>query len=275
MKNSLARILSNREIAQGHYKMVLNAPDIARTVQPGQFVHVRCTNGNEPLLRRPFSIYRVKEKKKVIEILYKVIGKGTAILSKRCRNEELDIIGPLGTPFKIERGIKEAIIIGGGMGIASLYLLAEEISRHNKKILVKVILGARSKKLIIGREDLIKLQGINLQIATEDGSAGFKGLATELLRDSLKNISRNPGLIYIYGCGPYPMLKEVAAISKGLGLPCQVSLEERMACGIGACMGCPIKVKSRYSTPHSQSPFVYKLACKDGPVFDADEVIWE
>ncbi len=275
MRNSLARILSNREIAHGHYKMVLNAPDIARTVRPGQFVHVRCTNVNEPLLRRPFSIYRVKEEKRVIEILYKVIGKGTAILSKRRKDEELDIIGPLGTPFKIERGIKEAIIIGGGMGIASLYLLAEEISKHNKKTLVKVILGARSKKLIIGKEDLIKLQGINLQIATEDGSMGFRGLATELLRDSLKNISRNPGLIYIYGCGPYPMLKEVAAISKGLGLPCQVSLEERMACGIGACMGCPIKVKSRYSIPQSQSPFVYKLTCKDGPVFDADEVIWE
>ncbi|MBI3008351.1 MAG: dihydroorotate dehydrogenase electron transfer subunit [Candidatus Omnitrophica bacterium] len=204
MRNSLARILSNREIAQGHYKMVLNAPDIARTVRPGQFVHVRCTNVNEPLLRRPFSIYKVNEKKKVIEILYKVIGKGTAILSKRRKDEELDMIGPLGTPFKIERGIKEAIIVGGGMGIASLYLLAEEISKHNNKIMVKIILGARSKNLIIGKEDLIKLKGINLQIATEDGSTGFKGLATELLKDSLKNISRNPGLIYIYGCGPQP-----------------------------------------------------------------------
>src|SRR3989338_8935434 len=105
MKNSLARILSNKKIAQGHYKMVLNAPDIARTVQPGQFVHVRCTSNNEPLLRRQFSIYRVRDKKKVIEILYKIIGKGTAILSKRCKDEELDIIGPLGTPFKTERGI--------------------------------------------------------------------------------------------------------------------------------------------------------------------------
>ncbi len=267
-----AHILSNIEIAPGHYKMALEIPDIARVVSPGQFLHIRCTNGHEPLLRRPFSVYRVN--KKVIEILYKVIGKGTTILSERCKGEELDVIGPLGTPFKIEDGVKEAIIIAGGMGIASLYLLAEKINKDNRDVSLKVILGARTKRLIIGKEDLTKLRGINLKIATEDGSLGFRGLATELLKDLLANIGKRR-LIYIYGCGPYPMLKEVAMISKRLGLPCQVSMEEKMACGVGSCMGCSIKVKSKYSIPKSQSPFIYKLACKDGPVFDADEVIWE
>ena len=266
MKDVKSKILSNKEIAPGYFRMVLDAPYIAKHAKPGQFVQVRCSDGVEPLLRRPFSIHRVAvigNRLSVIEILYEVIGKGTEILSKKNKGDFVDVLGPLGNGFSLPSAISHkpsAILIAGGIGVAPLVFLAEELAR--KKARTIVLIGARTKNLILCKKDLKKI-GTEVHIATDDGSHGCKGFVSELFQKVLRT-TNNEQRTTIYACGPTPMLKCIADMCKGQKLKCQVSLEEMMACGIGACLGCAVKVKGGG----------YKLACKDGPVFNADEIIW-
>jgi len=287
--------------------MVLEAPEIAGEAKPGQFVHVRCDDGCRPLLRRPFSIHRIQnsevrgQKSKVkgkvtirdtVEILYKVVGEGTRILIEKKEGEELNLIGPLGNGFRLPVTSNQlpVVLVAGGVGIASLLFLAEEI-----KLPVTVLIGAKTKDQVLCEDDFKKL-GCEVKISTEDGSYGYKGLVTELLKTFLSAFrtlpegarSHRDGVhsAFIYACGPRPMLKGVAEIAGKDNIPCQVSLEEHMACGLGACLGCAIKVKmpdsgcwmpvkTSASVQGLGSSIQYKRVCKDGPVFDASEVIWE
>ncbi|MBC8473786.1 MAG: dihydroorotate dehydrogenase electron transfer subunit [Candidatus Omnitrophica bacterium] len=271
MKDIKAKILSNKEIAPGYFRMALDAPYIARHAKPGQFVQVRCSEGLEPLLRRPFSIHRIPS----IEILYEVVGRATGILSEKHAGEFVDVLGPLGNGFTLPRnteyGIRNTVLIAGGIGIAPLVFLAEKLAK--KRIKTTVLMGAKTKKQILCEKDLKKI-GTEVHIATDDGSHGCKGFVSELFQKVLRatNNEQRPkgvpseveGRTTIYACGPTPMLKCIADICKKQKLECLVSLEEMMACGIGACLGCAVKVKDGG----------YKLACKDGPVFNADEIIW-
>jgi len=261
MEDIRAKILYNKNIGSGYFKMALDAPAIAREAKPGQFVQVRCSDGLDPLLRRPFSIHRTSS----FEILYEVVGKGTEILSKKKIGEHVDILGPLGNGFTLPlsavRYPLSAILIAGGIGVAPLVFLAEELAK--KKIETIVLIGAKTKKLILCEKDFKNI-GAKVCIATDDESHGHKGFVSELFKKYLRNTEYGIRST-VYACGPHPMLQRIAEISKARKIECQVSLEEKMACGIGACLGCAVKVKGKKA---------YKLACKDGPVFDARQIIW-
>jgi len=274
-----AKILENREIAHQRYKMVLSAPQIGRQVQPGQFIHARVCKSFPPLLRRPFSVHRVDGEK--IELLYKVVGKGTEILSRKNRGEYLDILGPLGKGYQFpqKKGqvqylkelpsgpskISDIILVAGGTGVASLLFLAESISAGNTKLPILVLIGAKSKEELLCEGDFRRL-GCRVEVATEDGTRGYKGLVSELLEKCPPLSGDSPKPI-VFACGPSEMLKRIGKISRKHRFPCQVSLEEHLTCGVGACLGCVVKVKG--------STYTYKRVCKDGPVFDAGELIWE
>ncbi len=247
MIDAKAKIMSNEKVTPDFFRVAFEAPKIAKRAKPGQFVMVRCLNKTEPLLRRPFSFHRIN--KTGFELLYKVVGTGTKALSQRKEGEILEILGPLGNGFNINKG--QSVLIAGGTGIAPLLTLAENLKISGSE--VKVFIGARTKEHILSGQDFKNLN-IELIIATEDGSEGHKGLITDLLKEESENI---------YACGPRPMLKAVASFAKSKNIPCQVSLEEKVACGTGACLGCAVETKTGY-----------KMVCKDGPVFNGEEIIW-
>lgn len=257
MKQLKARIIENRRIAQGFYKMRLASAYLAKNSKPGQFVEIKCSEENEILLRRPLGVHRIFDGG--IEVLYEVIGKGTEALSARRKGGALDIIGPMGKGFEFSTAKKPALIIAGGMGVAPLLYLAERMA--NKKTKPYVMIGARTASHILCEKEFKKL-GCFCLISTEDGSKGHRGYVTDMMRHLLIVIRCK--VSGIYACGPHPMLKAVSHIANSLGIPCQVSMEERMACGVGVCLGCPVKVASGG----------YKMVCKDGPVFDAKEIAW-
>jgi dihydroorotate dehydrogenase electron transfer subunit len=263
------RILSNKKISGNYCKIILKDEIMTSSSCPGQFIEVKINNTTVPLLRRPFSIHRVRSKelgaRSLIEVLYEVKGKGTKELSDKKSGEYLDVIGPLGNGFDLETPnseLRTPILIAGGMGVAPLVFVAETLKKfhpHNCQ-LPTVLIGARTKEQILCQKEFKHL-GFNVKIATDDGSLGFKGRVTDLLEDLLSAISHQPSAIY--ACGPRQMLKELSRIAKVNNISAQISLEEHMACGIGACLGCVVKTASGY-----------KRVCKEGPVFDAREIIW-
>lgn len=258
-----ARLVENTRVKGAYWRCVLSAPQIARLALPGQFINLKLENDPGPLLRRPFSIQRVRAGR--IEVLYEVLGPGTVIFSSKQKGERLDVIGPLGNGFAIPRLRPGtcSIIVAGGMGVAPLSFLGERLAQireqrtKNKNI---VLIGAKTKGQILCEKDFID-SGYSVKIATDDGSRGFGGYVSNLLKKELSALSLKPSVIY--ACGPKPMLKEVASISKKHNIPTQISLEEHMACGIGACLGCAVNTRSGF-----------QRVCKEGPVFNAREIIW-
>jgi dihydroorotate dehydrogenase electron transfer subunit len=273
------KILENREIGPQRYKMALSAPQIGHQAKPGQFIHVRVSKSFPPLLRRPFSVHRAQGQN--IEILYKIVGEGTEILSRKKRGEYLDILGPLGKGYRVpqKRGrvqfskkspsvtsrISDIILVAGGTGVASLLFLAESISVANPELSILVLIGAKNREELLCEGDFTRL-GCRVEVATENGTRGYKGLVSDLLEKFLP-LSGNRPKPMVFACGPSEMLKKIGKISRKHRFPCQVSLEERLACGVGACLGCVVKTRG--------STYTYKRVCKDGPVFDAGELIWE
>ena len=249
MKQAGVKITSNEQVAAHAYRMTLAAPGIAKTARPGQFIMVKTADGCQPLLRRPFGVHNVKGPG--VDILYEIIGEGTKLLSQKKPGERLDIIGPLGNGFDIGRRTSDIILVAGGIGVAPLVFLAEKL----KKQKTLVSLGAKTKSRILCEKEF-KALGCEVKIATDDGSKGHKGFVTDLIADV-----RRPQ--FIFACGPKPMLKAVAAIARQHNISAQASLEEHMACGIGACLGCVAETKSGM-----------RRVCKDGPVFDAKEIVW-
>ncbi|MCM8770676.1 MAG: dihydroorotate dehydrogenase electron transfer subunit [Candidatus Omnitrophica bacterium] len=253
-----AKLLRNQRVAEKHYKMTLASSRLAKQAKPGQFVEVKVSEGPEPLLRRPFGVHRVSGSN--FEILYEIVGIGTQLLSQKKPGASLDIIGPLGNGFTLSTTHHTAhILVAGGMGVAPLLFLAEKLKKQKPLVLI----GAKTKRHIL-REKEFKQLGCSVKISTDDGSAGFPGKVTELLQDILQGHSPwkdNP--CALYACGPRPMLKEIALIAKSHKIPAQISLEAHLACGIGACLGCVVNTKQGY-----------KRVCKEGPVFEAQEIIW-
>ena len=266
-----ARILSQTKVKNNYWHCEFSAPQLAKISQPGQFINIRVSDKCEPLLRRPLSIHGTSGAK--IKILYEVVGRATEVLAQKKAGESLDIIGPLGNGFSVN-GFRSAVIVGGGMGVAPLIFLAEKLaevkkslacsSRQEKsQVRTMVLIGAKSREQLLCVKEFKKL-GYDVKISTDDGSAGSKGRVTELLKDLLGAASQKPE-VTIYACGPRPMLKAVSDLSSAYAIPAQVSLEEHMSCGIGACLGCVVKVKS---------DFEYKRVCKEGPVFNSAELTW-
>lgn len=255
-----ARILINSQVSPDCLHMSLQAAEIAQAAKPGQFIQVRCNNSLEPLLRRPFGIHSARNEHQ-IDILYKIVGKGTQLLSKKRQGEELDIIGPLGNGFSLPLPANSVILVGGGVGVAPLLFLAEKLVQAKHPVSqILVLIGAKKKESVLCEEEFRKL-GIEVCIANEDGNSGFKGTVCNLLKEIL-NTDNNQATT-IYASGPQAMLEQTAHISREKEISCELSLEEIIACGLGVCLGCTVKTREGH-----------KLVCKDGPVFNRTQLLW-
>ena len=255
----IAKVLENNKVAPEHFRVKLAAPKISRESIPGQFIMIKCSDATDPLLRRPISLNKIDQTKGTIDILFRVIGKGTRLLSEIEPGEDLDIIGPLGNGFKIDATKEVAILVGGGAGIAPLLGLAKEISVKAKA--KYALIGANNINAVLCEDDFQAL-GFETIVSTDDGTYGLKGRVTDMLMEIIGS-KLSPVNSIIYACGPRPMVKELESISTQYKIPCQVSLEEWMACGFGACNGCTVKTKQGY-----------KKVCSDGPIFNAEDILW-
>jgi dihydroorotate dehydrogenase electron transfer subunit len=243
---------------------------------------IRTSDACDPLLRRPLGIHRAcyeretakaKESRSCIEILYRIVGKGTLMLSTKQRGDAIDLLGPLGNGFSIDRNLKTAVLVAGGIGVAPLFSLAQALKERKSAIAGKTkliaFLGGKTAADILCRRDLEKM-GATVAVSTEDGSSGSKGMVTALLPRFFEDLppveERN---LSLFACGPLPMLHTLSEFARSRKLPCQVSLESRMACGVGACVGCSIPTQSDESTLPT-----YQRACTEGPVFDSSIILW-
>jgi dihydroorotate dehydrogenase electron transfer subunit len=257
MHQSKSPILSVVEAIKGAYLFRLEAPEIAAEAKPGQFVMVRC--GKDTILPRPFSIHSVEGNH--ITLLFSVVGKGTGWLSLKKKGDKLDIFGPLGNGYTIYPQSKNLLLVAGGMGIAPLNFLADVAAGEGKK--VTIIMGARSGDCLMPVTPPRSLfnkgmlpASFHCVNATEDGSEGFKGLATQLIPHYLEGIDQ------VFACGPVAMYKTMAKMPALKGKAVQLSLEIMMGCGTGVCYGCTIKSKNGL-----------KQVCKDGPVFEMEFIL--
>ena len=257
--NIKAKLLKKEELKSGIFKFSVKADEIVNTAKAGNFIEIRVNDDIEPFLRRPISIYNMDKEKGILEFIFQEKGKGTKILSTRREGEFIDIIGPLGFgTFKYDN-FENLAIIGGGIGVFPLYELAKCAS-NNKN--VNTYLGFRNKDLVV-LENEFKNVSNNLIITTDDGSYAKKGFAIDFLKKDIEEGKIDS----IYACGPLPMLKAVKELALEKNIPCQISLEEKMACGLGVCLGCAVKTaKSPKDAPE------YWHVCKAGPVFQAKDV---
>jgi len=311
-------VVSNRQIAPDYFSMRLVGPRHLARFRPGQFLMLGRTDGLDPLLPRAMSIRRARQfpvssfKFRVVEpetrnpkpetriaeveILYKVCGRGTALLAAMRPGRSLRALGPLGNGFEVPRSATEVLLVAGGIGVPPIAALAEGLAtrRASRETKMTVFLGGRSKADLLCTVDF-KRAGAKVHVATEDGSAGQKGLVTELLEQYLNTSHpgsmsgagpaprtkspRSPlykrGVGGIYACGSHPMLAALASIAEKYELPYQASMEAGMACGFGACMGCVVPVKGgERDLSASQGDRTYCLVCKDGPVFNGRDILW-
>ncbi len=254
-----ATILSHTSAGRGYYRIVLKAPEIARSALPGHFVMIRVSENLDPLLARPFGISSVLSKSS-IEVFYRVVGRGTMLLTGRKAGQLLSVLGPLGTGFPSMDKKATPVLVSGGSGFPPLHFLSQRTGCRSH-----LFLGSRNKACLPPSGVLKKFRETcaTVHIATEDGSRGTEGMATDVLKAFLAKMGRKTPFV-IYACGPHAMLAAVSRIAVEHALPCYVSLEARMACGVGACMGCSVPMKAGG----------YKRVCKEGPVFDAREIDW-
>ena len=256
----LAPIIAHEEVAPLHFRMRLEAPQLAREALAGQFVHVLPRDGSlsDPLLRRAFSILSVEGD--TFELLYRVMGRGTRQMSSWAVGQQVDVIGPLGRPFAPLAA--HSILVGGGVGVPPMAMLAARTERKQ----VTALIGARNADDVLCREDFERLN-VPCEVATQDGSLGHHGLITDLLEHHLQQAVKEDTAVYT--CGPLPMLRAVAALCERFAIPCQVSLEENMPCGVGICNGCVAPVIGG-GDDYSR----YRRICIDGPVCWAHEIDW-
>jgi dihydroorotate dehydrogenase electron transfer subunit len=263
-------VVRNGRIKSHYFMLGIYCPPISNQIKPGQFVMLKVSDNTSPLLRRPFSVYKSypashpeRRKRGQLLILYKKVGKGTGRMTALSKGQKVNLVGPLGNGFALPPlpSSGRCILIGGGVGIASLYPLAEALA--GRKCLVFV--GGRTQSDILGVEDFRKIDS-TIFTATEDGSLGFRGTVVDLFVSQAKKF-KGSEKSYVYACGPVPMLKALARTVTSKKFICQVSLEARMGCGFGACWGCVVK------TRHPRIP--YQRVCQEGPVFRLEDIAWE
>ncbi len=260
--NEQARVIANENVGPRLWIITLKSPTIARQIEPGQFVHMRIPQMNDHILRRPFSVYARSIEHATIEILYQVVGFGSEHLTTICQGDTCELIGPVGYGWTIPEGARKALLVGGGVGSAPLYLFAEQLVSQG--IHVDFIMGAQTSRALVTKERYTRLLGVEPQCSTDDGSYGRAGFCTSLVEEALTRCgaSEDP-YDFACVCGPEPLMKIVANMCEHADVACFVSLEKRMACGIGACLSCVV------DTTEGK-----KRACVDGPVFDARKVVW-
>jgi dihydroorotate dehydrogenase electron transfer subunit len=270
MKNHKTIILSNQEISPGYYRMRILAPEYNQLAKPGQFVMFRVQRSLPPLLRRPFGIFRTglaapdcdeMPPKEYIELIYKVVGSGTEIMQELHQGDRVELLGPLGRGFDLGDPDEEKILVGGGIGLVPLFMLAEKMVVNSR---VRLLMGGRTRDDIITVTEFERL-GVETYVSTEDGSLGEEGLVTQVLERKLDKYPKAS----VYACGPMPMIDAVQQICSSRGTTLQISLEALMACGVGACLGCVVK-----GAGHTDDNPQYLCTCKQGPVFHAGQLDW-
>ena len=257
-----AEVLAQTTESPGYCRLRLLAPHIAATARPGQFVHVltRSASSHDPMLRRAFSVLSVNQNE--IELLYRVQGRGTQLMSVWQAGVVVDLLGPMGRGFSpLPDQPLRAILVGGGIGVPPLAMLASTRTENQD---VLALVGARGRNDVLCERDFAR-HGVKVCIATDDGSVGCHGLVTDLLRDELTTNSKT----VVFTCGPWPMLRAVASICDEFKVSCQVSLEEAMPCGVGICNGCVVAVKDS-SSDYDR----FRRVCVEGPVMDGHDIAW-
>lgn len=251
------KLVKKEKLLEGLYKFSVEAKEIVSAAKPGNFIEIKVNENLDPFLRRPISIYNLDKENGILEFIFQVKGKGTELLAKKEEGDLIDIIGPLGSgTFKFE-GKKNIAIIGGGIGIFPLYELAKQAK--NLGVNVHTYLGFRNKELVTLEKEF-EVVSNKLTITTDDGSYKEKGFAINFLLEDLEKENYD----CIYACGPLPMLKAVKKLSEENNISCQISLEEKMGCGLGVCLGCAVKTAA---SPKDAPEYVH--VCKAGPVFDS------
>jgi len=276
-----APIVAHHHLAGDQHWLILDAPQIAARARAGSFVHLQVSRSRP--LRRPISILRSDQEAGRIELLYKAIGRGTRELRDRQVGEALDLIGPIGQPFVVKPGQRRPLLLGGGVGMPPMIFLADQLRREQPAVTPLVILGSEvpfpfpirpSQFLlpgmpegVIGAMPLLEDWGVASRLTSLQGYAGcHQGYVTDLAEQWLQSLTPTARAeVVVMACGPEPMLAAVAALARRWQLPCQVSLEEYMACGVGGCAGCVVEVQG------ANGPMM-KRVCVDGPVFDANSL---
>ena len=267
MEDERAVVTSNARVAEDFYLARLTAPAIARQVAPGQFVEVQVAPAFTPYLRLPLSVGQRDVEAGTVDLLYEAVGPKTAALSRLQSGTEVACLGPLGHGFREPGPGAAAVLVGGGIGVPPLLFLGDYLRRAGCRVIL--LIGARGAGKHLPPE-LLQPAADELLLATDDGSKGHHGLVTELLPGTAER-ARD---CVVYCCGPHGMMAAVAASCLELRLPCQVSLEEYMACGIGVCVGCVVE-RVKPSGGDDTSPYTrYSRICLDGPVYDAESVRW-
>jgi dihydroorotate dehydrogenase electron transfer subunit len=259
-----AEIMEHREVLPGTHLLTLREPGIARSARPGQFVMLKTGDGLDPLLRRPFSICGSIQEDAFL-LLYRVVGRGTKGLARRSSAEPLRVLGPLGNGFQYRRASPPLLLVGGGIGLAPLFFLAQTLSQEAGGQPAAFLAGFSTAGEVL--ESGIVPGAKGMEIATDDGSAGHCGPVTGLLEARLQDRDPAGRAGTVFACGPSAMLKKVAEISARAGVDCQVSLEAAMACGLGACLGCAVKAAEGGDA-------AYLRVCREGPVVPAGAVDW-
>jgi dihydroorotate dehydrogenase electron transfer subunit len=264
-------LLFNDEISPGYRRMrLLASEDFVSEAAPGRFVMLRAENSTDPLLRRPFAVFDAgaSDEGAYFEILYRVVGKGTARLSAKKKGDVIDVFGPLGKGFHPDSAADEHWLVGGGIGLAPLYALARKLRAASSA--ARLFAGGREGADILCA-DAFEALGVECHFTTEDGSVGARALVTQPLIHRIESFKSGAA---IYACGPLGMLHAVAVIAARYAIPCQVSLESRMACGFGVCLGCVVQGRCHSDHATDFRPD-FRRVCAEGPVFDANEIDWE
>lgn len=255
-----AEVLIHAYAGRGFNRLVLKAPAAAASAQPGQFLMLRVSDTLDPLLARPFGISSVIAKKN-IEVFYRVVGRGTTLLTRIEAGHTLSFLGPLGNGFSLPDRETTPVLIAGGSGFPPLHFLAQRL--HSG---AHVFIGSKNKECLppSGVVRSFRAAAARVHIATDDGSMGIRGTTADILNVFLTKMEKKHHLV-LYACGPHAMLNAVSVAASQHDIPCFVSMEERMACGVGACMGCSTGIQAGG----------YKRICKEGPVFDSREIAWK
>ena len=267
MINETTRILSNRRLYGRLNLMTLEAPGLAARLEPGQFVHMKIPGMPDHVLRRPFSVYAWDRIAGTIDILYQEVGAGSGHMTQLEPGEEPELIGPIGNAWfstQSQQLPKRVLLVGGGVGAAPLFEWCRTLLKEGTEI--DVVLGAQTKDALVALARYGEVLGREPFCSTDDGTYGFAGFATGLVEERLDAGASASGEPYDYVavCGPAPLMRIVSGIVVERGIACEVSLEKRMACGIGVCLSCVCDTKSQGR----------KRVCVDGPIFDAQEVVW-
>lgn len=265
--NERAQIVSNEQIGPRLHLLVLKSPLIARDVRPGQFVHMKIPGAEQHILRRPFSVYAADGNAGLLDILYQEVGSLTRFMPGMEKGE-IETIGPIGNEWSGETRFKEgtathALLVGGGVGAAPLFMLAQAL--RASACPTDIVLGAQTSEALVTRQRYLDLFGSEPSCATDDGTFGRAGFCTSLVEERLREGCSSDGKPYDYlaVCGPEPLMRIVARMGADAGVYTEVSMEKRMACGVGACLSCVVDTVDGK-----------KRSCVDGPIFDASKVVW-